>query len=69
LPFKSQKHGLLDSGAARCRILDWAWGARVAHRAGAAPDARVLREAAYDRLADTLDAVLDHARLRDLLAL
>ena len=62
-------HGLLDSDAARRRILDWARATRVAHRAGAAPDARALREAAYDRLADTLDAVLDHARLRDLLAL
>ena len=62
-------HGLLDSDAARRRILDWARATRVAHRAGAAPDARALREAAYDRLADTLDAVLDHARLRELLAL
>jgi len=62
-------HGVLDSGAVRRRILDWARAARIAGRPGAAPDARALREAAYDRLADTLDAVLDHARLRELLAL
>ncbi len=62
-------HGLLDAGAVRRRILDWARAARIAGRPGVAPDARASREAAYDRLADTLDAVLDHARLRDLLAL
>jgi adenosylcobyric acid synthase len=60
-------HGLLDSGGARRRVVQWARTARAAFRVGAAPDARDLREAAYDRLADTLDAVLDRAALRELI--
>lgn len=62
-------HGLLDSGAARRRVLDWARATRIARRSDLAPDARALREASYDRLADTLDAVLDDGLLSALLAL
>ena len=58
-------HGLFESGAGRRRVLDWARGDRGPWP-GAARDHRALREAAYDRLADTLAACLDPRVLREL---
>lgn len=58
-------HGLFESGAGRRRVLDWARGA-AGPSAGVPRDQRALREAAYDRLADTLAACLDERGLREL---
>jgi adenosylcobyric acid synthase len=60
-------HGLFDSAAVRCRLLDWARDGRGAHGTALSVDARLVREAAYDRLADTLDEALQRSLLRDLL--
>ena len=59
-------HGLFESGTSRRRVLDWAHDAPPA---GPIPrsDHRVRREAAYDRLADTLAARLDPRVLRELI--
>jgi adenosylcobyric acid synthase len=58
-------HGLFESGAARRRVLDWARGA--AAPAGSEPmEHRAIREAAYDRLADTLAACINPRFLREL---
>ncbi len=57
----TQLHGLFESGPARRHVLDWARGAPAVAGAPAPPDHRARREAAYDRLADALDAALDRA--------
>ena len=59
-------HGLLESGAARRRVLDWARAAPAPAAVGEARDHRAIREEAYDRLADTLAACLDERLLREL---
>jgi adenosylcobyric acid synthase len=59
-------HGLFESGAGRGRVLDWARGARAPASTAASSDHRALREASYDRLADTLAARIDPRVLRDL---
>ncbi|HWO05908.1 MAG TPA: cobyric acid synthase CobQ, partial [Methylomirabilota bacterium] len=58
-------HGLFESGPGRRRVLDWARG-ETGPSPGAARDHRALREAAYDRLADTLAACIDPRVLREL---
>ncbi len=58
-------HGLFESGAGRRRVLDWARGG-TGPSPGAARDHRALREAAYDRLADTLAACIDPRVLGEL---
>jgi len=57
-------HGLFESGAGRHRVLEWARGAGAS--AATSLDHRVLREAAYERLADTLAASIDPRLLREL---
>jgi adenosylcobyric acid synthase len=59
-------HGLFESGASRRRVLDWARGGPAAGPVTSG-DHRALREAAYDRLADTLAEGLDARLLRALL--
>jgi adenosylcobyric acid synthase len=59
-------HGLFESGAGRRRVLDWARGAAAGPSCGVSRDHRALREAAYDRLADTLAACLDEGVLHEL---
>ena len=63
-------HGLFEEGAPRRHVLQWAWGGAATTTALASPDAaldhRVRREAAYDRLADTLAACLDAHVLREI---
>lgn len=59
-------HGLFESGPARRHVLEWAQRAPVPPSAPAPADHRVRREAAYDRLADALDAALDPRVLSDL---
>lgn len=59
-------HGLFESGPARRHVLDWARGPAVVAWAPAPPDHRVLREAAYDRLADALTDALDPRVLSEL---
>jgi adenosylcobyric acid synthase len=58
-------HGLFESGAGRRRVLDWVHGAARPSTADSR-DHRALREAAYDRLADTLAACIDPRVLREL---
>lgn len=60
-------HALLESGAARRRVLEWVRGAAAPAAAVTGRDHRALREAAYDRLADTLEQALDPELLRGLL--
>ncbi|HEV8439844.1 MAG TPA: cobyric acid synthase [Methylomirabilota bacterium] len=62
-------HGLLDSAAARRCLLDWARATRAEPGDAPARDARNLREAAYDRLADTLEAVVELAVIDELIAM
>ena len=62
-------HGLFESGPARAAVIDWARARRPARGAAAPVDAGAARAAAYERLADTLDAVVDRAALRSLLSL
>jgi adenosylcobyric acid synthase len=57
-------HGLFESGAGRRRVLDWARGAGAPAPSSAPLDHRALREAAYERLADTLAASIDPRLLR-----
>ena len=61
-------HGLFESGASRRRVLDWAAGATPTLTSGSVTggDHRARREAAYDRLADTLEVCLDARLLRAL---
>jgi adenosylcobyric acid synthase len=59
-------HGLFESGAARRRVLDWARGAEAPAWSAPSPDHRATREAAYDRLADTLAACIDPRLLREI---
>jgi adenosylcobyric acid synthase len=59
-------HGLFESGAARRHVLDWARGAAALASPTPSPDHRALRDAAYDRLADTLAACLDPRVLREI---
>jgi adenosylcobyric acid synthase len=59
-------HGLFESGPARRHVLDWAQRVPAPASAPAPADHRVRREAAYDRLADALDAALDPRVLSDL---
>jgi adenosylcobyric acid synthase len=56
-------HGLFESGASRRHVLDWVRGGPGPVTG---PDHRARREAAYDRLADTLAACLDARVLRAL---
>ena len=58
-------HGLFDQPAAASALLAWA-GLR---QAAAAPDMRVIREAAIDRLADCIEQHLDQNRLIELCGL
>jgi adenosylcobyric acid synthase len=58
-------HGIFEPAASRRRVLDWARDAPPAEPV-AGPDHRARREAAYDRLADTLAASLDPRLLRAL---
>lgn len=57
-------HGLFDSAASRRHVLAWA-GAPAARRGTG--DHRVVREAAYDRLADALEASVGSTVIRRLL--
>ena len=59
-------HGLFESGASRRRVLDWARGGAPTAGPVGGEDHRARREAAYDRLADTLAACLDARLLRSL---
>jgi adenosylcobyric acid synthase len=60
-------HGLFEEGAPRRHVLQWARGAAAtAPSTEAPPDHRGLREAAYDRLADTLAGCLDARVLREI---
>jgi cobyric acid synthase len=61
----TQLHGLFESGASRRHVLDWVRGTPAAP-AAPAPDHRAPREAAYERLADALDAALDPSVLSGL---
>lgn len=57
-------HGLFDSAASRRHVLDWAG---MPSAGGAREDHRALRERAYDRLADALEAAVPSGVLDDLL--
>jgi adenosylcobyric acid synthase len=59
-------HGLFELGPARRHVLEWARGAPAVAGTSAPLDHRAVREAAYDRLADTLAAALDARLLSDL---
>ena len=57
-------HGLFESAASRRHVLAWA-GASAARRGTG--DHRAVREAAYDRLADALEAAVGSTVIRRLL--
>jgi adenosylcobyric acid synthase len=63
-------HGLFEEGAPRRHVLQWARGgaalAATSSSADVAIDDRARREAAYDRLADTLAGCLDARVLREI---
>jgi adenosylcobyric acid synthase len=60
-------HGLFDSTAVRRRLFDWARARRASRRVTPSMDAHLVRETAYDRLADALDDALDRSLLGELL--
>ncbi len=62
-------HGLFESGAARCLVVDWARRARGPAAVPIPLDARAMREVAYDRVADALAAALPTGHLDQLLGL
>jgi adenosylcobyric acid synthase len=59
-------HGLFESGAGRRRVMEWVRDAAggPAPSSSAPLDHRAVREAAYERLADTLAASIDPRLLR-----
>ena len=63
-------HGLFEEGAPRRHVLQWACGDAATATALVPPDAaldhRTRREAAYDRLADTLASRLHPRVLREI---
>jgi len=58
-------HGLFDSAASRRRLLDWARKTPARSAVGGL-DGRTVREAAYERLADAMEAALDPSLLAAL---
>lgn len=62
----TQVHGLFESGAAGVRVLDRGRGGAGVSPAPPFRAHRALRDAAYDRLADALEAALDPRALREL---
>jgi adenosylcobyric acid synthase len=59
-------HGLFESGGGRRRVLDWARDGGPATLAPAPVDHRALREASYERVADTLAACIEPRLLREI---